>query len=203
MWECCGRTECFLRVDIRRENNTKITAVWVVTQAQRQTPHSGGSKVIFLYSFYVSGLWMSHKEAAAAADAVPVRLLEHTWPPFTSEARHLDKVLEQQLGIETSMVIMLMCTQAWGPQPAKSYFSHFLVVSQSPSWDGGHLLTITKTETLNCVSHPEGKVGSEPWRPEVPWGIWASSFPPCVKNVAGSQMRQRKQTKLANLLPKP
>lgn len=175
----------------------------MVIPGPRQTPHSRGSEVIFLCSFYVSGLWKSHREAAAAADAIPMRFLESTWPLFTSEARHLDNVLKQRLGIETSMVNILMCTQAWGPRPAKSYFSHFLVISQSPSWEGGHLLTITKTEALNCASHPQWKVGSEPWRPEVPGGIWASSFPPCVKNVAGSQMRQRKQTKLANLLPEP
>lgn len=72
-----------------------------------------------------------------------------------------------------------------------------------PPGTGGHLLTITKTEALNCASHPQWKVGSEPWRPEVSRGIWASSFPPCVKNVAGPQMRHRKQTKLANLLPAP
>lgn len=55
---------------------------------------------------------MSHREAAAAADAIPVRFLESTWPLFTSEARHLDKVLEQQLGIEAPMVVILMCAQA-------------------------------------------------------------------------------------------
>lgn len=83
----------------------------MVIPSPGQTPHSGGSKVIFLYSFYVLRLFKEQTEAAVA-DVIPMRLLESTWPPFTSAARHLDNVLEQQLGTETSMVIILMCTQA-------------------------------------------------------------------------------------------
>lgn len=38
---------------------------------------------------------MGHREAAAA-DAVPMRFPEYTWPPFASAGGHSDSVAEQQ-----------------------------------------------------------------------------------------------------------
>lgn len=148
-------------------------------------------------------VWMSHWEGAAA-DAVPMRFLESTWPLFASADEHLDNVSEQQAWhwnfCDVRFDVRLRLRSRG---PAKSYFSHFLLVSQSSSREGGHLLTIRKTEALNSASHPQWKVGSEPWCPKVPREVRASSFPPSVKNVARPQRRQRKQTKLSNLLAGP
>lgn len=74
---------------------------------------------------------------------------------------------DSKLGIETSVALIFLCTEPEVPRPARSGFSHLLLVSQSPSWEGGHLLTIRKTEALNCASPPQWTVGSEPWQHEV------------------------------------
>lgn len=104
------------------ETKTKTYVFWIVILGPRQTPlNLVVQRLSFLYPFNALGLWMSHREAAAT-DAVPMRFLESSWPLFTSAAGHLDRVSEQQACIETSMVFVLMCTQAWGPQASLELF---------------------------------------------------------------------------------
>lgn len=92
------RVEYFPHESIMGAKNKKEKhVVLIVILGSRQTPHSDGSKVIFLHPFYVLGHLMSYGEAAGT-DAVPIGFLESTWRLFTSAARHLDNVSGQQAG---------------------------------------------------------------------------------------------------------
>lgn len=99
---------------------------------------------------------------------------------------------DSTLGIETSVALVLLCTEAEVPRPARSGFSHLLLVSQSPSWEGGHLLTIRKTEALNCASHPQRMVGSEPWQHQVQSTVCFLS--PALCGECGWPTAEKKET---------
>lgn len=109
------RLECFPHADIRGGNQIKTFVAWMVISGPRQTLHSGGSKVISLYPFYVLGLWMSRWEAAAT-DAVPIRFLESTWPPSTSAVGIWTMSQNSKPGTETATVLVAvhpgLCPQA-------------------------------------------------------------------------------------------
>lgn len=193
MKECSERIEYFPHRDIMggKDKTKQKHVVWIVIPGSRQTPHSGGSKVIFLHPFYVFGRLMSYRKAAATG-AVPMGFLESTWPLFTSAARHLDSVSGQQAWHWNFCGARFAVHQGWSPKAREERFLTLAPFSQSPSWEGGHLLTIRKTEALNCASHPQWTLGSEPWQHEVQSTVHFLS--PALCGECGWPTAEKKET---------
>jgi hypothetical protein len=57
------------------------------------------------------------------------QILEFTWWQLTSVVGHLINISNSKLGSETSVQLVLICTQDEVPGPAKSHFTHFLTPS--------------------------------------------------------------------------
>lgn len=108
-----------------------------------------------------------------------------------------------KLGIETSMVFVLMCTQAWGPQASLELF-----LTLPPCF------SVSLLGRRPFVNDEEDRGFELCFSPTVKGGLWALAawsvqrnmsflFPPSGENGAGPQTSQRKQTNWASVLPGP
>lgn len=69
------------------KNRTKTYGGWVVIPGPRQTPHSGGSKVIFLYFFYVLlGLWKRKQRSSSRCRSHEISGIYLATVHFSSQA---------------------------------------------------------------------------------------------------------------------
>lgn len=155
MRKCYKRVKHFPYTDIRRINKTKTYVVWKVILGLRQMPHSGGSKVIFLYPFMYQGFrWAIEKRQQQMLFPWGFRsTLGHRLPQLGGTQTVWQN---SKLGIGTSVVFILMCTQAWGPQASwERFFTLPPLSSESPIYFLWQFAQIVKIPcNYRCIWKP-------------------------------------------------